>query len=51
MRKKSEKTLSLGKIKIASLSKPAQQMVNGGRLKQTQPIKCETTACSSKNCA
>ena len=31
MKKRTEKKLSLGKIKIASLSKPGQQMINGGR--------------------
>jgi hypothetical protein len=51
MKKKSEKKLNLGKIKIASLSKSDQQMVNGGMPKQTQPIKCETTGCYSSRCA
>jgi hypothetical protein len=30
MKKQSEKKLSLGKIKVASLSKPKQEMLRGG---------------------
>jgi hypothetical protein len=32
MKKKSERKLSLGKIKIASLSKPFQQVIQGGSI-------------------
>jgi hypothetical protein len=32
MKKKSEKKLTLGKIKIASLSRPSQQAIQGGSI-------------------
>lgn len=38
MKKKTEKKLALGKIKIASLSKKEQQVVNGGRINLTRTI-------------
>jgi hypothetical protein len=41
MRKKTEKKLSLGKIKIASLSKKNQQAIQGGMRKwPTRSINC-----------
>lgn len=43
MKKKAEKKLSLSKIKIASLSKPDQQAIQGGIPPPTAPIVCKPT--------
>ena len=43
MKKKSDKKLSLGRIKMASLSKPDQHMIQGGIPPPTSPILCTPT--------
>ena len=57
MKKKNEKKLSLGKIKIASLSKSNQQSVKGGIWNKTHSVCgdacCDTdvfTNCQSRQC-
>lgn len=50
MKKKNEKQLPLGKIKIASLSKHQQESVQGGRPPVTK-TKCGMGACvNTTNC-
>lgn len=48
MKKNTEKRLSLGKIKVASLSKPDQEMVKGGQ--KIIIIRC-SCCCSVSACA
>ena len=43
MKKKVEKKLTLGKIKIASLSKPDQHMIQGAGPTASSPIICNPT--------
>ncbi len=55
MKKKSEKKLVLGKIKIASLSDPNKQRIVGGKPPETAPIICDPISirkalCKSKAC-
>jgi hypothetical protein len=45
MKKKSEKKLSLGRIKIASLSKPDQQVVKGGAYSNISNNTCGPRTC------
>lgn len=49
MKKNTEKKLSLSKIKIASLSKPDQEMVKGG-MRIIIIVRCSVSACAQQCC-
>ncbi len=49
MKKKTEKKLMLGKIKVATLNNKSQQAIQGGIPPQTAPIVCQPTKVCASN--